>query len=281
MIKPITIRGHSFDWGSRTYLMGILNVTPDSFSDGGVFNSLDAALVRAGDMVRAGADIIDVGGVSTRPGAEVVSLERELERVLPVVSGLRQLGDMVISVDTTRAAVAEAAVGCGADIINDISGGIYDPDMLSVVADLGVPVVLMHLRGTPQTMQTLTDYGDLMGEIKGFLAERLAAGMAAGIPAEYMIVDPGIGFAKTLEQNLQILRELRLLKDLDCPLLVGPSRKSFIGKILDKPAPQERVWGTAAACVAAIAHSTDILRIHDVPAMVDVARVADAIYRQA
>lgn len=281
MIKPITIRGHSFDWGSRTYLMGILNVTPDSFSDGGVFNSLDAALVRAGDMVRAGADIIDVGGVSTRPGAEVVSLERELERVLPVVSGLRQLGDMVISVDTTRAAVAEAAVGCGADIINDISGGIYDPDMLSVVADLGVPVVLMHLRGTPQTMQTLTDYGDLMGEIKGFLAERLAAGMAAGIPAEYMIVDPGIGFAKTLEQNLQILRELRLLKDLDCPLLVGPSRKSFIGKILDKPAPQERVWGTAAACVAAIAHSADILRIHDVPAMVDVARVADAIYRQA
>ncbi|TVU52394.1 MAG: dihydropteroate synthase [Arthrospira sp. PLM2.Bin9] len=281
MIKPITIRGHSFDWGSRTYLMGILNVTPDSFSDGGVFNSLDAALVRAGDMVRAGADIIDVGGVSTRPGAEVVSLERELERVLPVVSGLRQLGDMVISVDTTRAAVAEAAVGCGADIINDISGGIYDPDMLSVVADLGVPVVLMHLRGTPQTMQTLTDYGDLMGEIKGFLAERLAAGMAAGIPAEYMIVDPGIGFAKTLEQNLQILRELPLLKDLDCPLLVGPSRKSFIGKILDKPDPQGRVWGTAAACVAAIAHSADILRIHDVPPMVDVARVADAIYRQA
>ncbi|CDM95885.1 MULTISPECIES: dihydropteroate synthase [Limnospira] len=281
MIKPITIRGHSFDWGSRTYLMGILNVTPDSFSDGGAFDSLDAALVRAGDMVRAGADIIDVGGVSTRPGAEVVSLETELERVLPVVAGLRQLGDMVISVDTTRAAVAEAAVGCGADIINDISGGIYDPDMLSVVADLGVPVVLMHLRGTPQTMQTLTDYGDLMGEIKGFLAERLAAGMAAGIPAEYMIVDPGIGFAKTLEQNLQILRELPLLKDLDCPLLVGPSRKSFIGKILDKPHPQGRVWGTAAACVAAIANSADILRIHDVPQLVDVARVADAIYRRA
>ncbi|MDT9177788.1 MAG: dihydropteroate synthase [Limnospira sp. PMC 1291.21] len=281
MIKPITIRGHSFDWGSRTYLMGILNVTPDSFSDGGAFDSLDAALVRAGDMVRAGADIIDVGGVSTRPGAEVVSLETELERVLPVVAGLRQLGDMVISVDTTRATVAEAAVGCGADIINDISGGIYDPDMLSVVADLGVPVVLMHLRGTPQTMQTLTDYGDLMGEIKGFLAERLAAGMAAGIPAEYMIVDPGIGFAKTLEQNLQILRELPLLKDLDCPLLVGPSRKSFIGKILDKPHPQGRVWGTAAACVAAIANSADILRIHDVPQLVDVARVADAIYRPA
>lgn len=279
MIKPITIRGHSFDWGSRTYLMGILNVTPDSFSDGGVFNSLDAALVRAGDMVRAGADIIDVGGVSTRPGAEVVSLEMELERVLPVVAGLRKLGDMVISVDTTRAAVAEAAVGCGADMVNDISGGTYDLDMLSVVADLGVPVVLMHIRGTPKTMQTMTDYGDLMGEIKGFLAERLAAGMAAGIKLSQMIVDPGIGFAKTYEQNLQILRELTLLKDLDCPLLVGPSRKSFIGQILDRPDPQGRVWGTAAACVAAIANSADILRIHDVSQMADVARVADAIYR--
>ncbi|MGC9524088.1 MAG: dihydropteroate synthase [Limnospira sp.] len=284
MVEPVIVRGHSFEWGTRTYLMGILNVTPDSFSDGGAFDTPDVALVRAGEMVRAGADIIDVGGQSTRPGAAVVSLETELSRVVPVVERLRKVpgsvGDGVISVDTTRAAVARAAVEAGADLINDISGGTYDPEMLPTAADLGVPIALMHIRGTPQTMQTLTDYGDLMGEIREFLADRIEAAVLAGIDRANIILDPGIGFAKTYGQNLEILRELPQLRSLGCPLLVGPSRKSFIGKILDRPDPKGRVWGTAAACVAAIAGGADILRVHDVAELWDVTRVADAIYEK-
>lgn len=284
MVEPTVIRGRPFEWGTRTYLMGILNVTPDSFSDGGSFDTPDAALVRAGDMVGAGADLIDVGGQSTRPGAAVVSLETELDRVIPVVERLRKqagsVGDAVISVDTTRAAVAKAAVEAGADLINDISGGTYDPEMLPTAAALGVPIALMHIRGTPQTMHTLTDYGDLIGEIREFLADRTQAAIAAGIDRAHIILDPGIGFAKTSDQNLEILRELPRVRSLGFPLLVGPSRKSFIGNILDRPDPKRRVWGTAAACVAAIVGGADILRVHDVAELCDVARVADAIYRK-
>ncbi|MGL5133979.1 MAG: dihydropteroate synthase [Planktothrix sp.] len=280
----INIRDKSFQWGKQTYIMGVLNVTPDSFSDGGDFNSLERALYQAQHMAEAGVDIIDIGGQSTRPGAEIVSLDTELNRVIPVIETMRNssnqlLANTPISVDTTHSKVAEVAVNSGADIINDISGGTFDPEMLSRAAQLQVPIILMHLRGTPKTMQTLTDYQDLIGELEGFLEDRIKEAIAQGISPQNIIIDPGIGFAKTFEQNLEILRNLTKLRSLNCPILVGTSRKSFIGHILNQPDPKQRVWGTAATCVAAIANGADILRVHDVKEMVDVSRVADAIYR--
>lgn len=275
----LIIRDRCFDWGQRTYLMGVLNVTPDSFSDGGEFNSTAAALSQAEALVAAGADIIDVGGQSTRPGAEQISLEVELNRVLPILEVLRPKIPVPISVDTTRASVAKAAIQAGADIINDISGGTFDPQMLSTVASLGVPIVLMHIRGTPQTMQQMTEYQDLIGDISSFLAQQIAIATDLGLEPEKIIIDPGIGFAKNYEQNLEILRRLGLLRSLNCPILVGVSRKSFIGRILNQPDPKARVWGTAAACCAAIGNGADILRVHDIQAMRDVSLVADAIYR--
>lgn len=271
-----------FEWGKRTYIMGILNVTPDSFSDGGEFNQLDAAVVQADRMVRGGADILDIGGQSTRPGALDVSEAEEFQRVVPVVTAIRQTpwgGKIPISVDTTRASIAEAAIKAGANWVNDISGATFDPDMLSVVARLGVPVVLMHIRGTPKTMQQLTDYENLIGEIEAFFEARINAAIKAGIGRDQIILDPGIGFAKTYEQNLEILRQLKHFRGLGCPILVGASRKSFIGHILQQPDPKQRVWGTSAACTAAIAGLADILRVHDVAEMWQVSRVADAIFR--
>jgi dihydropteroate synthase len=273
------LRGHSFNWGERTYLMGVLNVTPDSFSDGGEFYRPTAALAQAQHLVEAGADILDIGGQSTRPGAEQVSVEEELDRVVPVVEAVRSQLSVPISVDTTRAVVARASVEAGADMINDISGGTFDSDMFSTVAQLGVPIVLMHIRGTPQTMQQFTDYHDLIGEIYEFLERQLAAAQEAGILRSHLIIDPGIGFAKTAEQNLDILRQLPAFRALGVPMLVGVSRKSFIGRILNQPDPKARVWGTAAACCGAIAGLADILRVHDVLEMRDVCRVADAIWR--
>ncbi|MBD2505479.1 dihydropteroate synthase [Anabaena azotica] len=279
MCSKLVIRDRCFDWGQRTYLMGVLNVTPDSFSDGGKFNTTSAALAQAQALVAAGADIIDVGGQSTRPGAEQITLREELERVLPILQVLRSEISVPISVDTTRAFVAKASIEAGADIINDISGGTFDSQMLPTVASLGVPIVLMHIRGTPQTMQQFTDYQDLMGEIASFLANQITTATDLGIKPENIIIDPGIGFAKNYEQNLQILRQLHLLRSLNCPILVGASRKSFIGRILNQPDPKARVWGTAAACCAAIFNGADILRVHDVQEMRDVSLVADAIFR--
>ncbi|MBD1890751.1 dihydropteroate synthase [Trichocoleus sp. ST-U2] len=313
--NSLTLRGQTFDWGQRTYLMGVLNVTPDSFSDGGDFNTLGDALAQAKHLVAAGANILDVGGQSTRPGAAQISLEEELDRVLPVVQALRKgaegrieddsdssvgviesaqhsnplsnppgyippPSEVPISVDTTRASVAQAAVAAGADIVNDISGGTFDPEMFAVVAELGVPIVLMHIRGTPATMQQMTNYQDLMGEISEFLSSQIEQAIASGIARSKIIIDPGIGFAKTYEQSLEILQRLPMLHSLGVPLLVGPSRKSFIGRILNQPDPKARVWGTAAACCGAIAGGADILRIHDVQPMHDVCRVADAIFRK-
>lgn len=279
MSSKLLIRDRCFEWGQRTYLMGVLNVTPDSFSDGGVFNTTAAALLQAQTMVAAGVDMIDVGGQSTRPGAEQITLAEELERVIPILQVLRPEIAVPISVDTTRATVAKASVEAGADIINDVSGGTFDSEMLPTVASLDVPIVLMHIRGTPQTMQQMTDYQDLMGEISSFLAAQIAAATAAGIDQKKIIIDPGIGFAKNYEQNLEIFRRLRSLKTLNCPILVGASRKSFIGRILDQPDPKARVWGTAAACCAAIFNGADILRVHDVQEMRDVSLVADALLR--
>lgn len=283
MPENLILQNKEFEWGKRTYIMGVLNVTPDSFSDGGEFNTLETALIQAEKMVAAGVDIIDIGGQSTRPGSEQITLEDELNRVIPVVKLLRsqanELANIPLSIDTTRSAVAQAAIEAGADLINDISGATFEPEILSVVAKLGVPIVLMHIRGTPKTMQQLTDYQDLIGEILQFFQERIQACKNARIDPDNIILDPGIGFAKTYEQNLEILRQLPKLRSLGFPLLIGPSRKSFIGHILNQSDPQKRVWGTAAACVAAIVGSGDILRVHDVKEMVDVCRVADAIYR--
>ncbi|MDZ8023565.1 MAG: dihydropteroate synthase [Nostoc sp. DedQUE01] len=280
MPSNLIIRGRCFEWGQRTYLMGILNVTPDSFSDGGEFNTASAALVQAQALVAAGADIIDVGGQSTRPGAKQITLEEELDRVLSVLRVLRPEISVPISVDTTRAAVARASVEAGADMINDISGGSFDSEMLPTIASLGVPIILMHIRGTPQTMQQMTDYQDLMAEIFSFLQKQIAAATAVGIDPDKVIIDPGIGFAKNYEQNLEIFQRLRSLLALNCPILVGASRKSFIGRILNQPDPKARVWGTAAACCAAIVNGADILRVHDVQEIRDVSLVADAIFRQ-
>ncbi|OUL35514.1 dihydropteroate synthase [Nostoc sp. 106C] len=281
MPNNLILRERCFQWGQQTYLMGVLNVTPDSFSDGGKFNTTTAALTQAQALVATGADIIDVGGQSTRPGAEQITLAEELERVLPIVRELRSEINIPISVDTTRADVAKASIAAGADMINDISGGTFDSEMLPTVASLGVPIVLMHIRGNPQTMQQQTDYQDLMAEIYSFLAKQIAAATAAGIDPQKIIIDPGIGFAKNYEQNLEIFRRLRSLRALNCPILVGPSRKSFIGRILNQPDPKARVWGTAAACCAAIVNGADILRVHDVKEMRDVSLVTDAICRQS
>jgi dihydropteroate synthase len=277
-LSPWVIRDRSFAWGERTYLMGILNVTPDSFSDGGLFKSVETASAQAQALAEAGMDILDIGGQSTRPQAVDLGLEEELARVIPVVEAVRKVSNIPISVDTTKAAVAIAAVEAGADMVNDISGATYDPGMLATVAQLKVPIILMHLRGTPQTMQQLTNYDNLVGDVMAFLKERVVAAEAAGIAPDLIGIDPGIGFAKTGTQNIEILKHLSIFRALGHPVLVGPSRKSFIGHILNQPDPKERVWGTAAACCAAIAEGADLLRVHD-GQMHDVCRVADAIWR--
>ncbi|KAM3109180.1 dihydropteroate synthase [Phormidesmis sp. 146-33] len=281
-IVPWRLRDRSFNWGSQTYLMGVLNVTPDSFSDGGQFNTIAAACKQSQQLVKGGADILDIGGQSTRPNAEEISLTEELDRVIPIIQALRQnpeFSSVPISVDTTRAKVAEAAIESGVDLINDVSGGTFDAEMLPTVARLQVPIALMHLRGTPKTMQTLTDYDDLIGEIYQFLSERLEVAIASGVDRQQIILDPGIGFAKKYAHNLEILRRLPDFQSLNCPILVGVSRKSFIGHLLNQPDPQKRVWGTAAACVSAIVGGAHLLRVHDLPEMREVCRVADAIWR--
>ncbi|MDG2992333.1 dihydropteroate synthase [Candidatus Synechococcus calcipolaris G9] len=276
---PLLLGDRPFVWGERTYLMGILNITPDSFSDGGEFYQIDAALTQANQLVVAGADILDVGGQSTRPGAIEISLQEELGRVIPVIQNLRPTLDCPISIDTTRSDVAIAAIAAGADIINDVSGGEADAAMFTTVAELGVPYILMHRRGTPETMQTLTHYDNVITELIRYFRERLEVATKAGIDCNRIILDPGIGFAKTAAQNIEIFQGLGELRQLGCPILVGPSRKSFIGHLLNQPDPKERVWGTAAACCGAIAQGVDILRVHDVSPMAQVCRVADALWR--
>jgi dihydropteroate synthase len=280
--KNLNIRNQSFDWGSRTYTMGILNVTPDSFSDGGRFATVDAAIAQAIQMVISGVDIIDIGGESTKPGATPVDEATELARVIPVIEAIRQHPDsqyIPISIDTTKASVARSAIQAGADIINDVSGGQFDENMFATVAQLGVPYIMMHMRGTPATMQQMTDYDDVIGEVLAFFETQIDRAMKCGIDRTKIIIDPGIGFAKTYQQSIEIIRHLDRFQMLDLPLLVGVSRKSFIGKILNQPNPDRRLWGTTAACCAAIAGGTDILRVHDVVEIVDVSRVADVMFR--
>ncbi len=275
----LTIREYNFHWGQRTYLMGILNITPDSFSDGGQFNTMQSEIAQAQYIIDHGADIIDIGGQSTRPGAEQISFSEEFNRVIPIIKAIRQQFSIPVSIDTTRAKIAQEAIAVGADIINDISGGTFDEEMLTVAGRLDVPIILMHVRGNPQIMQQMTDYQDLVPDITDFLSHQIQKALVCGVDSSKIIIDPGIGFAKTPEQNIELLRRLSEFKALKVPILLGTSRKSFIGKIVNQKDPQKRVWGTAATCCSAIMSGADILRIHDVAEIYDVSRVADAIYR--
>ncbi|CAI5723595.1 unnamed protein product [Hyaloperonospora brassicae] len=267
--------------GSKTFVMGIVNVTPDSFSDGAEMETVATAVQKALEMERAGVDIIDIGGESSRPGADVVTEEEELKRVLPVIRGIREKSDIAISIDTTKAEIARQAIHGGANVVNDISAGLKDDAMLAVVAKLRVPIVLMHMRGTPQTMTCLKEYDDVVAEVAEVLCARLAAAEAAGIFRWNVILDPGIGFAKGRVLNLRLLRKLAKIKQMcrGSPFLVGSSRKGFIGEICGRPEPKDRVYGTAATCCAAIEQGADILRVHDGAEMVDVAKMSDAIWR--
>jgi dihydropteroate synthase len=281
----------TFEWGKRTYVMGILNVTPDSFSGDGILSDQDwlaAVVAQAKHFVGDGADILDIGGESTRPGSTPVTAEEEYQRVLPALKAVRAELDIPISVDTYRAAVAEAALDAGADWINDVWGLRMDEDMASVAAEHGCPVVIMHNRSKPKDVsqeQRLggryigVEYDNLIADVNRELAESVAIALRAGVDESQIILDPGIGFGKTVGQNLQLIDELDQIKALGFPVLLGPSRKSFIGYTLDLP-PQERVEGTASAVAIGIDRGADIVRVHDVREIVRVVRMTDSIVRR-
>ena len=266
--------------GERTLIMGIINVTPDSFSDGGLFSTTSEAVEYGATMVEEGADILDVGGESSRPGSDPVPAEDELNRVVPVIRGLKKKVAVPVSIDTTKAVVARVAVESGAELINDISAMRFDEEMPKVAADCGTPVILMHMRGAPKDMQEgdLT-YQSLRREIIEFLRNRIEKALVCGIDSENIIVDPGIGFGKTTEDNINILKYLREFKVLGRPILVGTSRKAFIGKITGEEVPGMRTSGTAATVAAAIMNGANIVRVHDVKIMKHVVKMADTIVR--
>jgi len=255
-------------------LMGVVNVTPDSFSDGGLFLDAEAAIVHGEELVRDGAEILDVGGESTRPGAEEVGAEEELARVGPVVAGLA--GTAIVSIDTSKAAVARAALDAGASIVNDVTALRHDPDLGAVCAERGAGLILMHMQGGPRTMQENPVYDDVVDDVKAFLAERLKAAVGAGVAEGLIWLDPGIGFGKNLDHNLELLRRLGELRELGRPLVVGTSRKSFLGKIDGSPV-EDRLGGTIASSILAAAEGADVLRVHDVAEAAQAARVASAI----
>ncbi len=259
---------------NRPLIMGILNVTPDSFSDGGKYLAAERAVEHALEMVAEGADIIDIGAESTRPGAEPVPLEEEWQRIQPVLRNIRRQSNIPISVDTYKAEIARRALQEGADLVNDISGLTFDPAMASVVARAGVPVILMHIKGTPKNMQKNPDYRNLMEEVYEFLWRQVEFARQQGI--EQTIVDPGIGFGKRWEDNFELIRRLEEFRGLGCPVLLGPSRKSFLGNLLDRP-PQERLAGTLAACAVGEIFGADIFRVHDVRQVREAVLVARAV----
>lgn len=299
LAEKITIRNHTLHWGIRTYLMGILNMTPDSFSEDGLLTpstskstikgeGLDKAIQQARQFVASGADILDIGGESTRPGALSISIEEELARVLPIIQAVAAELDVLISIDTYKSEVAEAALRSGAHIINDVWGFKVDPNLANIVAKYKVPVILMHNRSSWANAEIKErlggryvgiPYDDLMEDIKRELLESVAIAHDAGIPDEHIILDPGIGFGKTVEQNLELLDRSDEIRALGYPLLLGTSRKSFIGYTLDLP-PDKRLEGTAATVAIGIDRGADIIRVHDVAFMSHVARMADAIIRR-
>ncbi len=272
----VALRGSQVELGARTWIMGVLNVTPDSFSDGGRFAREDAAVARGLALFAAGADVVDVGGESTRPGAERVAPEDEARRVVPVVRRLREAGAGYLSVDTTRAVVAQAALDAGADLVNDVSGLSFDPAMAGLMARSGAPLVLMHLRGDFATMHAKPRYADAAAEVCDELRASLRRALEKGVRAEQVLLDPGLGFAKDAGHSLELLRRLPELQALERPLVVGPSRKSFIGRVLDAPVDQ-RLLGTAAAVSVCVAQGAHVVRVHDVAEMRQVVRVCDAI----
>ena len=271
-------RGKTLTLGTNTHVMGILNVTPDSFSDGGNYLDVQQAIVHAETMVAEGATLIDIGGESSRPGALPVSVNDELARVLPVVHALADTVDVLLSVDTYKAEVARRALEAGAHVVNDITALCGDPDMAATVAEMEAGVVLMHMKGTPRTMQQSPEYNDVVNEVCAWLKKKIQNAEAQGIAPERIIIDPGIGFGKTTKHNLELLKRLSEFRALKKPLLIGTSRKSFIGNILEVPVT-ERVEGTAATVCWAIAHGADIVRVHDVKANVRAAQMTDALYR--
>lgn len=271
-------RGKELSFGQRTLIMGILNVTPDSFSDGGRYLGVAAAIDHAKEMAKDGADVIDVGGESSRPGALPASAEEELARVLPVVEGLVDEVSVLVSIDTCKSEVARRTLETGAHIVNDITALQGDAEMAKVVAEMGAGVILMHMRGTPRTMQQSPVYDDVVSDISSWLQRRIEYAETEGIRPDRIVVDPGIGFGKTVHHNLEILRRLDEFRHLNKPILIGTSRKSFIGKILDLPV-NSRIEGTAATITWAIAHGADMVRVHDVKTMRRVARMTDALCR--
>jgi dihydropteroate synthase len=270
----------SLDFSAKTCVMGILNVTPDSFSDAGVHLDPARAVERAFRMVEEGADIIDIGGESTRPGSEPLPAEEELGRVLPVITELARNVKVPLSIDTYKAEIARRALDAGASLINDISGARFDPDMPMVAAKYKVPIILMHIKGTPKNMQQHPVYRALIPEIIDSLRGSIEKAVSAGVRENMIIVDPGIGFGKTFEHNLTLLNNLQEFTALRRPLLVGPSRKAFIGRVLGGVGAAERLEGTAAAVAISIIKGANIVRVHDVREMAKVVRVADAIRRE-
>ncbi len=263
--------------GRPPAVMGILNLTPDSFYDGGAILSVDEAVARGEDMAAAGAAVIDIGGESTRPGAAPVSAADELDRVIPAIEGLAARVDVPLSIDTTKTAVAEAALDAGVSIVNDVSAGLDDPEMLDLIASRSAGVILMHRKGTPADMQRDPRYDNLLDEVCGFLSERSRAAAEAGVPAESIMIDPGIGFGKKVEHNLALLGRLREIMSLGYPVLVGLSRKSFIGALLDENQPSDRLTGTIAASAVCSSSGVHMLRAHDVSDAVRAGRIAAAI----
>lgn len=291
-MKNLTIGSHTLAWGTQTHLMGILNLTPDSFSGDGLLaggDTLTAAREQSRRFLAAGADLLDIGGESTRPGSQPVGVEEELGRVLPVIRALAaDFPDALLSIDTYKAAVAAEALKAGARLVNDVWGLRADPDLAGVAAGARVPVVLMHNRSKPANAQVRErlggryvgmEYENLLEDVKRELLESVRIAQAAGIPDEHIILDPGIGFGKTVEQNLELIDRLGELRLLGYPILIGPSRKSFIGYTLDLP-PDQRLEGTAAAVAVGITRGADIVRLHDVEAMARVVRMTDAIVRR-
>ncbi len=287
-LEPIAAGHTTLEWGRKTYIMGIINVTPDSFSGDGLGTDVDAVVRQARAFVAAGTDILDIGGESTRPGSEPISAEVEMDRVLPAVESIARETDAPISIDTYKAEVAAAALDAGAHMVNDVWGLQMDPALPPLIAERGVPAIIMHNRSKPKNAAQEErlggryvgiEYENLMGDILRELRDSIAIATDAGIDPAHIIIDPGIGFGKTVEQNLTIVDELDQLRSLGRPILIGPSRKSFIGYTLDA-APDERLLGTAATVVLGIARGADIVRVHDVQVLRDVVRMTDAIVRR-
>jgi dihydropteroate synthase len=272
-------KGQTISFSERPLLMGIVNVTPDSFFDGGRFLDPEAAVAHAWQLVEEGADLLDIGAESTRPGSIPVEETEERRRLIPVVTAVAKAVSVPISVDTSKAVVAKAAIDAGAVMVNDVTALRGDPAMVDAIVVSGVGVVLMHMQGTPQTMQKAPKYHDVVEEVEDFLAERVRFALERGVAKNQIILDPGIGFGKTLAHNLDLLGQLRTFTKLGFPLLVGPSRKGFIGELVEQSV-QDRAWGTAGAIALAVEQGAHVLRVHDVAGMKDVVKVAAAISRR-